>query len=172
MGQENADSPRLVRDLMTVGVPTCSLATPIVDLSELMLEKDWEGVIVLDERGHAAGVVTRDELVAAYGSGISVGSTAEQLMRPDVPQVPPDIPLTAAAQIMQDLGVRVLFLMHHAGGIEYPAAWLTYRHLMRHLGVRKDSDLSDLGIGAARKSPVEMFVERRNQAREQAGLER
>ena len=54
----------------------------------------------------------------------------------NVPRVPPDIPLKTAAQIMQDQGVRVLFLTHHAGGIEYPAAYITYKHLLRHLAAR------------------------------------
>ena len=52
---------------MTVGVPTCPPHTPIVDLTRLMLEKNWEAVIVLEgEEGHAIGVVSQDELVKAY----------------------------------------------------------------------------------------------------------
>lgn len=72
--------------------------------------------------------------------------------------VPPDIPLTAAAQMMRDRGVRVLFMMHHAGGIEYPAAMLTASHLMRHIAMIDEEDLRDLGIHAAGKSPVELFT--------------
>ena len=152
---EDADgSPRLVRDLMTVGVPTCPLDTKVTKLTELMLEKQFEGVIVLDELGHAAGVVTWDELVIAYAADGCQLATAAEIMRADVPQVPPDIPLTAAAQIMRDLGVRILFMMHHAGGIVYPAAMLSYRHLLRHIAGSGPEDLQDLGIRAARKTPV------------------
>ncbi len=75
--------------------------------------------------------------------------------------MPPDIPLTAAAQMMQDQRVRVLFLMHHAGGIEYPAALISYQHLLRHLAARDDDELRDLGISAARQSPLETFIQRR-----------
>jgi CBS domain-containing protein len=178
MNQDQRDAPRLVRDLMTVGVPTCSLDTIVADLAELMLAKDYEGVIVLDANGHAAGVVTRDELVKAYCRLDAQHPNARhpdyqhqrasEVMRADVPQIPPDIPLSAAAQIMHDLGVRVLYLMHHAGGIEYPAAYLTYRHLIRHICAKEDSDLSDLGIKAARKAPLELFIERREEARKKA----
>ena len=88
-------------------------------------------------------------------------------MREDVPQVPPDIPLAAAAQIMQDQKVRTLYLMHHAGGIDYPAAMLSYRHLLRHLSAQKDEDLQRPGHSAPnRKSPVETFIERRDAARQ------
>ena len=63
----NQSERKLVRDLMTVGVPTCPPHTPIVDLTRLMLEKNWEAVVVLDgEEGHAIGVVGQDELMKAY----------------------------------------------------------------------------------------------------------
>ncbi len=36
---------------MTVGVTTCSLGTPISEIAHLMIEKDLEAVVVLDEEG-------------------------------------------------------------------------------------------------------------------------
>jgi CBS domain-containing protein len=169
---ETTDSPRLVRELMTIGVPTCPLNSEVTELASFMLGNDLEAVIVLDERGHAAGVVTRTELIQAYANDKYREQTAESIMRVEVPQVPPDIPLTAAAQIMQDLNVRVLYMMHHAGGIEYPAAMLTYTHLLRHVTMREAADLSDLGIYAERQSPLELFIERRDEARRQARLKK
>lgn len=154
---------------MTVGVPTCAPDTPVIDLARRMVEKDWEAVVVLSgDDGHALGVVSRSELIKAYGhSGVNE-LKAEDIMRDDVPQVPPEVPLTAAAQIMQDMGVRAVFMMHHAGGIEYPAAVLTYQHLLRHLTAGNEADLSDLGIKADRESPLETFIRRRDEARRRA----
>jgi CBS domain-containing protein len=134
-----------------------------------MVAKDLEAVVVLNqEDGHALGVVSQDDLTQAFiqRDGWSDIPTAEQVMRDGVPQVPPDIPLEAAAQIMRDQGVRALFLMHHAGGIEYPAAVLTYKHLMRLLAARDPEELADLGIQARRQSPIETFIQRRDAARE------
>jgi CBS domain-containing protein len=157
---------RLVRDLMTVGVPTCSSETPIIDLACLILEQGWEAVVVLDAiEGHALGVVSQDELVRAYIQSEERNQSAMDIMRDGVPQVPPDIPLTTAAQIMQDQGVRVLFLMHHASGIEYPAAMISYRHVIRHLIASDDEELRDLGIQAERKAPLDLFIQRREAAR-------
>lgn len=156
---------KLVRDLMTVGVATCSLATPINGIASLLLEQDLEGIVVLDKEGHAAGVVTQDELVRAYARGSWQTLLAEDVMRVDVPQLPPDIPLAAAAQLMQDQGVRVAFLTHHAGGIIYPAAVITYKHFLRHLVAQNDDELNDLGIRAARQSPLEVFFKQRDKAR-------
>jgi CBS domain-containing protein len=168
MTEKDSPAPRLVRDLMSVGVPTCPLDTSLVELTRLLLEKGWEGAVVLDEQGHGAGVVTQDELVQAYAAGEYEGLTAESIMRADVPQIPPDIPLAAAAQLMQDLNVRVVYMMHHAGGIEYPAAFLTYNHLLRHMAMENPEDLDDLGIKAQRESPIETFIRRRDEARRRA----
>ncbi|MCB9420452.1 MAG: CBS domain-containing protein [Ardenticatenaceae bacterium] len=149
---------------MSVGVPTCALDDSVVELTRWFLEKDIEGVVVLDENGHGAGVVTHDELIKAYAQGSYEQLTAQDVMRPDVPAVPPDIPLTAAAQIMQDMGVRIIYMTHHAGGIEYPAAYLTYKHLLRHLAARDEQELKDLGIKAEREAPLETFFRRRDEA--------
>lgn len=164
--------PRLVRDLMSVGVPTCALDDSVVDLTRWFLEKDLEGAVVLDENGHGAGVVTRDQLVQAYAQGTYEELKAQDVLEAKIPQVPPDIPLSAAAQIMQDLGVRMLFLTHHAGGIEYPAAYISYKHLLRHLGARDEQELRDLGIKAERESPIETFMRRRDEALRRAQSER
>jgi hypothetical protein len=86
-------------------------------------------------------------------------------MTEDMPQVPPDIPLTAAAQIMRDLGVRIVFMVHNADGITYPAAMLSYRHLLRHLAAGTEGELKDLGIKAEREAPLETFMRRRDEAR-------
>jgi len=63
---------------------------------------------------------------------------------------------------MQDMRVRVVYMTHHAGGIEYPAAWLTYEHLLRSMS---GEDPKSLGIHAAREAPLEVFLRRREEAR-------
>jgi CBS domain-containing protein len=156
---------KLVRDLMSVGVQTCPPDMNVVELGRLFLEKNLEAVIVLDENGHAAGVVSLDDLIRAYAAGGYQAKTAEAIMEADVPTVPPEIPLATAAQIMLDKGARAVFMMHHAGGVIYPAAVLTYRHMLRHLAMKDDSELNDLGIKANRKAPLEQFIQRREEAR-------
>jgi CBS domain-containing protein len=168
MNQQGDSTPRLVRDLMKVGVPTCGVEVPAAELARTFLEKHLEAIVVLDEHGHAVGVVTQDDLLAVYGSDIAQTRTAEEIMRPDVPHVPPEIPLMVAVQIMRDLGVRVLYITHHAAGIEYPAAMLSYEHLLRHLAATGDEELRDLGIRAEREPPLETFLRRRDEARRRA----
>ena len=168
-----------VRDLMTVGVPTVAPETDARDIARFLLDHNLEEVVVLEE-GNNVGVVGYEELVKAYDKYYAtwdpvsltedaeekpVNLTAEDVMRPEIVSVPPDLPLTTAAQIMRDKGLRAVYLTHHAGGMEYPAAWLTYRHLVRHLAAQSEEDLKDLGIYAHRKSPIEIFIQRREDAK-------
>ncbi len=164
MSAESLSSRKLVRDLMTVGVPTCPTDAPIIEVARFILEKRVEAMVVLNEEGHAVGVVSQEELIKAYGRDDAASLRAEDVMRDDVPQLPPDIPLTTAAQMMRDMRVRAVFLMHHAGGVIYPAAMLSYTHLLRHLAARSDDDLKDMGIAAARQAPLEVFKQKRDAA--------
>lgn len=154
----------LVRDLMTVGVATCPLDATVAEIARLLLDKQLEAVVVLNDEGHALGVVSQDELAQAYSHQDARALHAEDVMTDSVPQVPPDIPLDVAAQMMLDQNVRAFFLMHHAGGIVYPAAMITYRHLLRHLAAQSNDDLKDMGIAAARQAPLDLFMQRRDAA--------
>ncbi len=183
--------PILVRDLMTVGVPTCKWDTPIRDIARFLLEHHVEAMCVLDAEGHGIGVVGEEELVAAYGRedlnsltgapfgpgarrgetacGIGAGK-AEEVMSEGVPELEADIPLAVAAQMMKDRGIRIAYMLHNSAGIIYPAAFISYRHILRHVAAKDESELKDLGLAAERKSPIEQFIERRDEARKRAGL--
>ncbi|MBT3669120.1 MAG: CBS domain-containing protein [Chloroflexi bacterium] len=165
MKNESINSPKLIRDLMTVGVFTCPPDSPIPELVRKMIEKDIETTVVQQSDGQAIGIVSKEELVKAYSSGDYLEKSAEEIMSPGLPQLPPDIPISAAAQIMQDNGNRVIFLMHNAGGISYPAAIISYDHILRHMAMESEEDIEDLGIQAKRKAPLDVFLERRDEAK-------
>lgn len=163
-------APKLVRDLMHIGVTTCQADTPLVEAVRILLGQGLESCIVLDQNSHAVGVLGRREAVAAYGrSGASSGDvhslTVADVMQPEILTVPPDIPATAAAQIMLDRDVRELYLMHHGGGRSWPAAVLRFEDVLRYMAATSDAEVADLGAGAPRKSPIEAFVERYSKAR-------
>ena len=160
----------LVRDLMTVGVPTCKHDTPAKEIARFLLEHHVEAMCVLDAEGHGIGVVGEQELVSAYGRDDLDELTAEDVMSEGVPELGADLPLTVAAQMMKDKGIRIAYMMHNSAGIIYPAAFISYRHILRHMAARDESELKDLGLAAERKSPIEIFIERRDEARRKAGL--
>jgi len=163
-------SPSLVRDLMSVGVPTCKLTTPIVEIARFILEQQVEEMVVLGSENEGVGIVGYEELVSAYSREDAKTLTAEDVMREGVPDLPADISLTLAAQLMQDKHIRVGYMMHNSAGIVYPAASISYKHILRHLAARDETELKDLGLAAERKSPIETFLERRDEARRKAGL--
>jgi len=162
--------PFLVRDLMTVGVPTCKISTPVVDIARFIVEQNVEEMVMLGNEGEGIGVVGYEELVSAYGRENVQSLTAEDVMREGVPEFPADIPLTVAAQMMRDKRIRVAYMTHNSAGIIYPAAMISYKHIIRHLAAKDESELKDLGLAAERKSPIEVFIERRDEARRKAGL--
>lgn len=152
---------RLVRDLMQIGVTTCPAQTPVVEAVQILLKEELESLIVLDENGHAIGLFSRREAIAAYGHPQGYDNlTVAEVARPDIPEAPPDIPATAAAQLMLDQNVRELYLMHHDSGIGWPAAKLGFAELLRHLTAETEADLADMGAKAARKTPMDIFRER------------
>jgi CBS domain-containing protein len=129
---------KLVRDLMRIGVITCRADTSLVEAVTILLRENLDSLVVLDERGHAVGLLGRDEAVAAYGCSSATTRTCDTLtvaevMRPDIPEIPSDIPAAAAAQMMLDQGLRSLYLMHHDGGISWPAAVFRVEDVLRHL---------------------------------------
>jgi CBS domain-containing protein len=162
--------PTLVRDLMTVGVPTCKHDTPARDVARFLLEHHVEAMCVLDAEGHGIVVVGEQELVSAYGRDNLDELTADAIMSEGVPELGADIPLTVAAQMMKDKGIRIAYMLHNSAGIIYPAAFISYRHILRHMAAKDENELKDLGLAAERKSPIEQFIARRDEARRKAGL--
>ena len=49
----------LVRELIGPAV-TCAPGTPVAEVARLLLARDLEGVVVLNDEGHAVGVVGQD----------------------------------------------------------------------------------------------------------------
>ena len=163
-------NPILVRDLMTVGVPTCKTSTLVIDIARFIIDNNVEEMVVLGTEGEGVGVVGYEELVLAYGRENVKSLTAEQVMHEGVPELPADIPLSAAAQMMKDRGIRVAYMTHNSAGIIYPAAMISYKHIVRHIAAKDESELKDLGLAAERKSPIEVFIAKRDSARKEAGI--
>jgi CBS domain-containing protein len=158
--------PLLVRDLMTVGVPTCKPDSLVAEIAGFLLEHDVEAMCVLDEEGQAIGIVGSEELVGVYGREGARDLKAEDVMTEGLPELDAETPLTVGAQIMGDRGTRIAYIMHNSAGISYPAAYISYRHVLRHLAARDGA--IPKGPAAPRKSPLETFIERRDEARKKA----
>ena len=111
--------PLLVRDVMTIGVPVCRDSETCGEVAARLLRQKSEAEVVgvLDADGCACGWATRERL-AAEDAAHPIGEVMEE----EIPEVPPDIPAEAAAQLMRDQGVPYLFLMHNWPGAPRPSA--------------------------------------------------
>lgn len=159
-------SRNLVHDLMQIGVTTCPGSTSIAELAEIILSRDLFSVVILDpEDGNAVGVVDQSDLIRAFSLDHYEELTAEQIMQESIPQIPADIPLKTAIQMMLDNHIQTYYLMHHSGGILYPAAYFSYRNVLRLLAARDEKDLADIGIEREKRLPLEEFYKKRDVAR-------
>jgi len=160
--------PFLVRDVIRIGVPTCKETDALDKVASLMLDQAATALIVLDEEADTRGWINEARLAQAYvrvTQTLEVSETsrvfslsAADIMDEDVPECPSDIPLTAAAQIMADMGVEHLFFLHHAGGQAWPASVLSLRDLVRALA--GPEYLQEQGVAAPRPTPMELFRQR------------
>jgi len=141
---------------MRVGVPTCREDAALAEVARLLVERNMGALVVLDEDGNAVGWVG-EEHVARMMDG-SASLVAGDLMEENVPIIPPDVPAAAAAQLMLDKGIRQLFVVHHAGGIVYPAAVFTLQDVIRVVGGLERAP--GVGVGAERPSPIDLFKHR------------
>lgn len=155
---------------MTVGVPTCKTSTPILDIARFILEKNIEEMVVLNEEGEGVGVCGYEQLIAAYARDNYAALTAEEIMHEGVPELPAELPIGVAAQMLKDQGIRVAYMNHNSAGIIYPAAFISYRHVLRCMAAKDADELKDLGVSAERTSPLDAFYQRRDAARRKAGL--
>ena len=159
--------PELVRELMTVGVFTCTADTPIADLVSFFFDKDLEEAMVMED-GNAIGVIGQEEMVRAFENPEWRSLKVEDILREDYLRIPADTSIKNAIKMMQEKRVRAGYLMHDAAGIIYPAGVLTYRHILRLLAAKTPQDLSDKGFSASRQSPLEAFIQKRDAARRKA----
>jgi len=156
---------------MTIGVPTCKLDAPVADIARFLIDNNVEEMVVLGDEGEGVGVVGYEELVSAYHRENIRELTAEEVMREGVPELPSDIPLTVAAQMMKDKKIRVAYMNHNSAGIIYPAAMISYRHIVRHLAEFRRHHLSrrhDL-VQAHRPPPGRERRERTKRSRPRGG---
>jgi len=129
---------KLVRDLMHIGVRTCQADIPLIEAVCILVRENIEALIVLDKNGNAAGLFGPREVMNTFGLyGANIRNcrklTVGEVMQPEIPEILPEIPVTAAAQLMLDQNIREMYLMHHDGGFKWPSAVLRFEDILSYL---------------------------------------
>jgi predicted transcriptional regulator len=123
--------PKLVRDLMKIGVATCEADTPLREVAQIMARDNVDAVVVMDEFG-ACGVLSQSDLVRAYPRNYEL-ITAKDVMTDRIVGISPDVAVNAAAHLLTDEKVHQLFIMHEHPGPSRPSAVLTMHAVVREM---------------------------------------
>jgi CBS domain-containing protein len=99
---------------------------------------DISALVVVDEGGDAAGVISRTDLVNARFIQPYLkhwpGMTAEHLMSKPVIKVAPDTTITDAAKLLRERHIHRLVVVEESGGHVKPVGILSVTDLARHVG--------------------------------------
>ncbi len=120
---------KLVRDIMKIGVPTCTRETKLTEAARIMTREGASAIIVMDEFG-ACGVVSQTDLVHAFPRNFELLS-AQDVMTDRIISVAPDSNLLAAVHLMQEEHVHQVFIMHDHPGPSRPSAVVTMNAIVR-----------------------------------------
>jgi predicted transcriptional regulator len=123
---------RMVRDVMTRGVITVSLDTPVREIAKLMVEKDISGVAVTAPDNEVVGVIAEMDFIKVFDHDWDK-LTAEDIMSSFVRTIEPETTLKKAADIMKELNIHRLLILHRAPGRSYdvPVGILTASDILR-----------------------------------------
>lgn len=128
---------KTVQDWMHRGVITCRPETPIAEVAETMAARDISALVVVDEGGAAAGVISRTDLVNARFIQPYMrhwrGLNAEHLMTKPVVSVAPDTTIEEAVQLLHEKRIHRLVVVEKESGRIRPIGILSVTDIARHV---------------------------------------
>ena len=74
---------RTVLDAKRLGIYSCRTDDTLEEVARRIAEEDISGMVVVDDQGYLAGVITRIDLLRAYGPGVQ--HDARIVIRPSLP---------------------------------------------------------------------------------------
>ena len=126
-----------VSELMHTPAVTCRPNTTMARVARLMSERNVGSVVVVDDIGYLAGIVTdRDVAVRGVGEGRSGDVAVEQIMSRSVATIPLHADVSDAAAIMAKRSVRRLPVVDED---DTPHGMVALDDLVRHLGREADA---------------------------------
>lgn len=126
----------LVRDVMHVGVTTCTRTTSVTEVARTMLNNRIHAVVVVGDDGRAIGVVSQTDVVLARQ-----GRTTEQvaalrasdIMTPSLLSCTPEHKLSDAITLMTRNRVHRLVVVDEREGLLVPVGIISMTDVIRQL---------------------------------------
>jgi len=119
-----------VRDVMSRGVITCNLDTPIEEVANRICKARATAIVVVDDLGEIAGIISRTDMARIFVSA-KPGRRAEDVMTANVITIVPNIPVQAAVQLMLDHKIHQLVIMHAKPALGRPVGILSMDDVVR-----------------------------------------
>jgi CBS-domain-containing membrane protein len=123
---------KLVRDVMHRKVISCRVDTPLKDVARRMDAERINALVVVDEGGDLAGVVSQTDLVKVSDQDWEK-MVAEDVMTVDVVTIVADIPVLAAVELMVDNQVHRLVITQGGLAPRRPVGVLSMTDVIREM---------------------------------------
>jgi len=105
-----------VGDIMTASVKTCPIGNTFADAAKVLHDNRISSVIIVEESGDVAGIVTERDLVNIVADGLDPEKvTLADRMTRDLATVEPKTDIAEAARIMAERTIRHLPVVDKGG---------------------------------------------------------
>lgn len=119
-----------VRDVMTRGVITVALDTPVSEIAKLLVEEEVSGVAVIVPDGEVVGVISEIDIIKFFDQNWD-NLTAEEVMSTFVRAIDAEMTIKKAADIMGDLNIHRLLILSLSPAPGIPIGILTASDILR-----------------------------------------
>jgi predicted transcriptional regulator len=123
---------KLVRDVMHRKVISCRVDTPLREVAKRLDSEKINALIVVDESGDLAGVVSQTDLVKTCERDWR-NMVAEDVMTSDVVTVVADIPVLVAVELMVDNQVHRVVITQGGLAPRRPVGVLSMTDVVREM---------------------------------------
>jgi len=119
-----------VRDVMTRGVVTVPLDAPVKEIVRILVDANISGIVVIAPDCEVAGVISEIDIIKSIDSDWNL-LTAEDVMSSSVRTIEPEMSLTKAAHIMNELNIHRLLVLSLSPAYGFPVGILTASDILK-----------------------------------------
>jgi len=115
---------------MTRGVVTVPLDTPVKEIVRILVDANISGIAVIAQDCKVGGVISEIDIIKSIDRDWNL-LTAEDVMSSSVRTVDPEMSLTKAAHIMNELNIHRLLVLSLSPAYGFPVGILTASDILK-----------------------------------------
>ncbi len=116
------------------GVYTCGVDTTLLAVAHRMADEDISALVVVDNDGYLAGIITRTDLIRGYRQFADwQARPVSQFMNPDVITVPLQATLNEVADLLLERQIHRVIAVREEGEKRRPVAVVSIADLIYHI---------------------------------------